>query len=38
MNDRAMIVRLLAETSHETWMSQKERDQNVPRDELLEPQ
>jgi hypothetical protein len=28
------VVRRLAETSHETWLRQKERDQGVPRDDL----
>lgn len=34
MRDRAEIVRLLAEASHQTWMRQKERDQGVLRADL----
>lgn len=34
MRDRAEVVRLLAEASHETWMRQKERDQGEPRADL----
>ncbi len=34
MTDPSEIVRLLATTSHGTWMRQKERDQGVPRASL----
>ena len=34
MTERSQVVRLLAETSHRTWMRQKERDQGVPADQL----
>jgi hypothetical protein len=34
MTERSEVVRLLAETSHRTWMRQKERDQGVPANQL----